>query len=343
MEIEQDTSTLDLLIGFNVNLYVGEEIFKGKLIDVEPDHIILENENNNIFYYSTDHIQAIEKDTKEFPGQEATAEYLQTQSLIDLLHSLKNSWVTILCLNKQKFNGVLSQVDKSFATLISGEERIFIKLSYISNVFKGILKENNIENEAKNQDQYQAKNQDQNEEKKKEEHIEIGFNEKADHETASVLKTDLLDESSIKVVASASDKDLKVWSQSIKDIKEKLNFDITQKINTKMKKSIEDEFQLINRENESKKLNVKSRENERKPTNEVKAPKKQEPVIMGKDVVHPNSSKSPSKVGQYIPQAKNEEVKRKEDSISTSRFLGEPANLREIERTVFSGWPDPRD
>jgi hypothetical protein len=398
MGLEQATSTLDFLIGFNVNLYVGEEIFKGKLIGVETDHIILENDNNNIFYYSIDQIQAIAKNTKEFQGQEATAEYFQTQSLIDLLESLKNTWVTILCLNKQKFSGVLSQVDKKFATLISGEERIFIMLPHISNVFKGFIKENKNENEEKNQDQNQAKNQDRNQvnnqvqyqevnqdrdleknqdqyqeknqdrysekiqdrdleknqdryqEKKKEEPIDIGFNEKADHVTTSVQETNRPDESSVKVVASDSDKESKVWSHSIKDVKEKLNVDTTQKINTKMKNSREDEFQLSKREKDSKKVVVKSRENEGKqhakevkfPKN-VKATKKQEPVIKGKDVVQPTSTTLPSKVEQKIPQAKSEEVKRKEDSIRSSRFVGEPANLREIDRAIFSGWPVPRN
>ena len=52
MGLSQVSSALDLLVGYQVNLYVGDEAFKGKLIGVEEDHIILENENNYIFYYS---------------------------------------------------------------------------------------------------------------------------------------------------------------------------------------------------------------------------------------------------------------------------------------------------
>ncbi|NWQ42706.1 hypothetical protein MLOOGBEN_18550 [Bacillus sp. EB106-08-02-XG196] len=144
------SSTVDLLKGFNVNLYVGEEIIKGKLMGVETDHIIIEDENEYVYYYSIDKIQAITKNTKQYKGEDITTEYMQTQSLADLLSSLKNSWVSILCLNKQSFAGVLSIVDADFVTLINGEDRILIKISHISNILKGYRKEEKQE-ENKNE------------------------------------------------------------------------------------------------------------------------------------------------------------------------------------------------
>ncbi|MEH7113916.1 hypothetical protein V7124_16200 [Neobacillus niacini] len=135
------SSTVDLLKGFNVNLYVGEEIIKGKLMGVETDHIILEDENKYVYYYSIDKIQAITKNTKQYKGEVITTEFMKTQSLADLLSSLKNSWVSILCLNKQSFTGVLGIVDSDFVTLINGEDRILIKISHISNILKGYRKE----------------------------------------------------------------------------------------------------------------------------------------------------------------------------------------------------------
>jgi len=85
-----------------------QEIIKGKLMGVETDHIILEDDNNYVYYYSIDKIQAITKNTKQYKGEDITTEFMKTQSLADLLSSLKNSWVSILCLNKQSFSGVLS-------------------------------------------------------------------------------------------------------------------------------------------------------------------------------------------------------------------------------------------
>jgi chemotaxis protein histidine kinase CheA len=145
------SSTVDLLKGYNVNLYVGEEIIKGKLMGVETDHIILEDENEYVYYYSIDKIQAITKNTKQYKGEDITTEFMKTQSLADLLSSLKNSWVSILCLNKQSFSGVLSIVDSDFVTLINGEDRILIKISHISNILKGYRKEEKQQEESTDQ------------------------------------------------------------------------------------------------------------------------------------------------------------------------------------------------
>ncbi|MEH7087149.1 hypothetical protein V7139_31280, partial [Neobacillus drentensis] len=141
MGIEKFSAALDLLKGFEVNLFVGEDIFKGKLIGVEADHVVLETENNYIFYYSIDKIQAITKNTKKFQPEKTKAQFLKTQSLKDLLLSFQHTWVTILSINKQRFTGVLSEIDEDFATLINGEERILIKLVHISNILKGFIKE----------------------------------------------------------------------------------------------------------------------------------------------------------------------------------------------------------
>ena len=118
---------------------------------VETDHIILEDENKYVYYYSIDKIQAITKNTKQYKGEDITTEFMKTQSLADLLSSLKNSWVSILCLNKQSFAGVLSIVDSDFVTLINGEDRILIKISHISNILKGYRKERKRTKEMTNE------------------------------------------------------------------------------------------------------------------------------------------------------------------------------------------------
>ncbi|MDR7236653.1 hypothetical protein [Neobacillus drentensis] len=148
MGLDKFSAALDLLKGFNVNLYVGEDVFKGKLIGVEADHVVLETENKYIFYYNIDKIQAITKNTRQFKPEKTTAHFLKTQSLKDLLHSFQHTWVTILSINKQKFTGVLSEIDSDFATLINGEERILIKLTHVSNILKGFIKEDNTKNSS---------------------------------------------------------------------------------------------------------------------------------------------------------------------------------------------------
>jgi len=144
MGLDKFSAALDLLKGFEVNLFVGEDVFKGKLIGVEADHVVLETEDKYIFYYNIEKIQAITKNTRSFKPDKTTAKFQKTQSLKDLLQSFQHTWVTILTINKQRFTGVLSEIDTDFATLINGEERILIKLTHVSNILKGFIKEETV-------------------------------------------------------------------------------------------------------------------------------------------------------------------------------------------------------
>jgi hypothetical protein len=164
MSLDSFSAALDLLIGYNINLYVGEEVVKGKLLGVESDHLVVENDNKYIFYYNLDKVQAITKNTRLFQGEEPKGNFQKTKSLTELLHSFKNSWVSILSFNKQRFSGVLSDIDTDFATLINGEERILIKLSHVSNILKGFIVEEETKAEAKDEKQQDKKSE--NDEKK---------------------------------------------------------------------------------------------------------------------------------------------------------------------------------
>ncbi|MDQ1002458.1 hypothetical protein QFZ28_002858 [Neobacillus niacini] len=212
------SSTVDLLKGYNVNLYVGEEIIKGKLMGVESDHIILEDEKAYVYYYSIDKIQAITKNTKQFKGEEITTEFMKTQSLADLLSSLKNSWVSILCLNKQSFSGVLSIVDTDFVTLINGEDRILIKISHISNILKGYRKE---EKQEENKNETEAAVSESKEEVTDDNYIETQvFMKEEKQEPAKVQQVvNLVDKEVIgspKVMVSQPENEKKVWAEPIR-------------------------------------------------------------------------------------------------------------------------------
>ncbi|MDQ0970919.1 chemotaxis protein histidine kinase CheA [Neobacillus niacini] len=211
------SSTVDLLKGYNVNLYVGEEIIKGKLMGVESDHIILEDEKAYVYYYSIDKIHAITKNTKQFKGEEITTEFMKTQSLADLLNSLKNSWVSILCLNKQSFDGVLGFVDSDFVTLINGENRILIKISHISNILKGYRKE---EKQEENKNETETAVSNSKVEDTDDNYVETEVFMKAEKEEAAVQQTvSLVDNEAIvtpKVIVNEPEIEKKVWAEPIK-------------------------------------------------------------------------------------------------------------------------------
>ena len=233
MGLEKFSAALDLLKGFDVNLYVGEDVFKGKLIGVEADHVVLETENKYIFYYNIDKIQAITKNTKSFQPEKTTAKFQKTQSLKDLLQSFQNSWVTILSINKQKFTGVLSEIDTDFATLINGEERILIKLTHISNILKGFIKEevaksssskdndknNDSDNkkEAKDQSSSSSKKEDSKKEESNKDDSKKGEKSKSESKdnSKSSDKKQKEDKKQEAVVMEEPNKTM-VWSQPIK-------------------------------------------------------------------------------------------------------------------------------
>ncbi|MCM3727558.1 hypothetical protein M3226_17930 [Neobacillus cucumis] len=188
MGLEKFSAALDLLKGFQVNLYVGEDIFKGKLIGVETDHVVLETEKKYIFYYNIDKIQAITKNTKQFQPEKATVEFQKTQSLMELLHSFQYSWVTILSINKQSFYGVLSEIDEDFVTLINGEERILIKVTHISNILKGFIKEKLMKKEQKKTES-KNENKNQNKETKESNETKNSKETKESNETKNSKET----------------------------------------------------------------------------------------------------------------------------------------------------------
>lgn len=211
------SSTVDLLKGYNVNLYVGEEIIKGKLMGVETDHIILEDEKQYVYYYSIDKIQAITKNTKQYQVEDITTEFMKTQSLADLLSSLKNSWVSILCLNKQSFSGVLSIVDADFVTLINGEDRILIKIAHISNILKGYRKE---EKEEESTNETESAVSESKNEVKNDNDVENQVISKSNkHESNVKQVVNIVDNdavSSPKVIVNQTENEKKGWAEPIK-------------------------------------------------------------------------------------------------------------------------------
>ncbi|MCH6265497.1 MULTISPECIES: hypothetical protein [Neobacillus] len=229
MGLEKFTAALDLLKGFYVNLYVGEEVYKGKLLGVEEDHVVLETDQKFIFYYRIDKIQAITKNTRDFKVLNSKTPFQKTQSLIALLNSFQHTWVTILSIHKQRFSGVLSEVDSDFVTLINGEERILLKLDYVSNILKGFIKEEKKATENKEAAEGQNKTENKQEQsKEKAAAKKDNSNQKSDKKDAEA-KADTHSEKNEKVEIKekdeikenddkhqAADQELAGWSKPFK-------------------------------------------------------------------------------------------------------------------------------
>jgi hypothetical protein len=335
------SSTVDLLKGYNVNLYVGEEIIKGKLMGVESDHIILEDENNYVYYYSIDKIQAITKNTKQFKGEEITAEFVKTQSLADLLSSLKNSWVSILCLNKQSFSGVLSIVDTDFVTLINGEDRILIKISHISNILKGYRKEEKQE-ETKNESE--AVVSDSKSEENDDNYVETQVFMKSDKVENNVqqLVVNNVEKDAVvspKVVVNQSESEKKVWAEPIKTSLP------SSKINNEMKSPKVEKKQTTHVENNQQNVNVKQTgQNEGKwtkteiPQSSQENVKKQKAEVVVQNIVKHDKESIQKPTGSSSTAEKKAQVKQLiQDKIKTVPTLKKevaPNSTQELVKKV---------
>jgi hypothetical protein len=373
------SSTLDLLKGYYVNLYVGEEIIKGKLMGVETDHLVLEDENKYVYYYSIDKIQAITKNTKQFKSEKITSDYMKTQSLIDLLNSLQNSWVSILCLNKQSFSGVLSIVDSDFATLINGEDRILVKISHIANILKGYRKEeakaNN--NQAANGEKKQDKKDEKNN-KSAVEQVSAKENkkEKNSPQRENVKKAEKEEVTATKVIVNDGEKEKKVWSEPIKTMDDKpivvtapRTNQEPKKVKTEMKQAASAEPKkqkaeplqhTVKRDQEpiqkptvylqEKKNTVKETINEVKsvkvdsaPINRVTVKQTQELLSKVKKVKDSFENTQPLMKIDNAKKNHHSENKTEEKPVAQEvgafRFAGEPAQRDYDRRSIFSGWP----
>jgi hypothetical protein len=324
------SSTVDLLKGYNVNLYVGEEIIKGKLMGVETDHIILEDENNYVYYYSIDKIHAITKSTKQFKGEEITAEFVQTQSLADLLSSLKNSWVSILCLNKQSFSGVLSIVDSDFVTLINGEDRILIKITHISNILKGYRKE---EKQEETQNETEVAVSESKSEETDDNYVETQVFMKSDKQEKKVQHQQVINNIeneavvSPKVVINQSENEKKVLAEPIKTSVP------SSKINNEIKIPKVEKKQNTHVENNQQNVNVRQiGQNEVKWTKtEISPPpqdnvKKQKTEVVVQNIVKLDKENIQKSTGASSTMEKKAQVKQPvQDQIKTVPTLKKEA------------------
>ena len=63
--------------------------------------------------------------------------YLDKDHLADVLTALQYTWVSINSLGKQAFFGILSKISEDHIILIDKMEQLYIRKSYISNIYKG--------------------------------------------------------------------------------------------------------------------------------------------------------------------------------------------------------------
>lgn len=365
MGLENFSAALDLLIGFDIDLYVGDEVVKGKLMGVESDHIVVEDEKKYIFYYSIDKVHAITKNTRQFKGEEPKGNFQKTKSLTELLQSFKNSWVSILSLSKKRFSGVLSDIDQDFATLINGEERILIKLSHISNILKGFIveEEKTVKETVNNKKENETKNNSEKEKcEKKSKSTSPEPNEKKSKSSPPECNDKKIkhksEENDFSQHSSGTDSvDSKLgWSEPIKNISPSYSTVNEVKEEKPCVTKIEEHVDIIQDEPDCviEVMKVEKINTVPMTKKEVKPTKSYESVQGSKKEAKPSKNEAATTVKHDSTPVKTKNETETHNNKSNVwkprvqeekifRFAGEPVSKEEIRPFPFSGWPNRKN
>ncbi|MGE7922689.1 hypothetical protein ACQKND_05860, partial [Viridibacillus arvi] len=120
-------------IGFYLNC---NQFVKGTLLEVKQDHLVVDV-NDIVHYFSLHQIHALSKNATDIRISSRILPYLDGDHLTDVLKDLKYSWVTINSLSNQLFVGLLSKIADDHIILIRNGEQLYIQNSFISNIYKG--------------------------------------------------------------------------------------------------------------------------------------------------------------------------------------------------------------
>lgn len=120
----------------------GPESRIGKLLDVMDDHLVIITEDDGVVYYNTHHIKSVTENAKEQLAFHIEVpedfEYKRADTFHGLLDSLKFQWVKINRGGPEKLEGVLSDVNNHFVSLINKEEIVHLSMYHIRNISYGL-------------------------------------------------------------------------------------------------------------------------------------------------------------------------------------------------------------
>jgi spore coat protein B len=133
----------------------GPESRIGKLMAVLDDHLVLLTKDDGVIYYNTHHVKSVTENSKDTMdiGIEVPEnfEFKSAANFQGLLDSLKFQWVRINRGGPEKLEGVISEINKDFLSLISKEEVVRVSMWHIRNISYGLKIESENKEESKDQ------------------------------------------------------------------------------------------------------------------------------------------------------------------------------------------------
>ena len=146
----------------------GPESRIGKLLAVFEDFFVLLTEKDGVVYYKTNHVRSITESSKDamklglkIPEK---LEFKTAENFHKLLESIRFQWVKI---NRdggpESLEGVLSDSNKHYASLIVNEEVVRFSLKHIRNISYGLMVGKSEKSEEENSSaNHNSDNQNEN-------------------------------------------------------------------------------------------------------------------------------------------------------------------------------------
>ncbi len=158
-----------MLMGKEVRLdRGGPESRQGRVVSMGSDYVVIYNAKDGLIYYNTQHLKSITLNTKDsIDYSEVTEEYpialkvLEADNFTGILKNMKNLWCQVNRGGHESVQGVLSDMNDDYITMVVNHELITIFNFHIKSMSYGVKKENQDEKKDQKQD-----NNEKNDEKK---------------------------------------------------------------------------------------------------------------------------------------------------------------------------------
>ncbi len=127
----------------------GPEAKSGLLLSVKNDHLVLQTENE-VIYYNLDHVKSVTKNTKlnSNSSLDLKEAFVNGDSFEDVLASMPYKWVKINRGGPEHVEGVLSKFKDDQIILIKDRELIHLSLFHIKSVSTGTINNKQSEKES---------------------------------------------------------------------------------------------------------------------------------------------------------------------------------------------------
>jgi len=144
----------------------GPESRIGKLLAVFEDYFVLLTETDGVVYYKTNHIRSVTESSKDILNfglkVPSKLDYKTADNFHKLLESIRFQWVKINRGGSESLEGVLSDANKHYASLIVKDEVVRFSMKHIRNISYGLMVEKSKKNDSEKSDDNDNDNSEEN-------------------------------------------------------------------------------------------------------------------------------------------------------------------------------------